>query len=293
MDIPLESLLKEYSRVYDKHAKNAEMNDEEKHRFATMIIWKDYVARPPATMMQIVMAGIGGDRLTSSNKLQGEAMVLVKNYEGKYKLRRLVMQESAISARSQLVPYAGYKVKLGEFAAGGDLVADDRADFSNPVSTGLTFEKLMEIVKAVRVPTLAEAVKYASKENSAGYSDSTDWKIVRGVIASKPYVGLRKDKKTRFGVINLIDTSLGNQEPELTDDGQIVRPGFTAWIAPELAKYAQDSLIELAGPISIAKPKADEDTGKNASVKTKKASMNAYAIKLIAGEILEDEKDEQ
>ena len=271
------------------------MTEEEKHRYAIMILWKDYVARPPADFKQIIIAGIGGDRLTSSDKMQGEAMILIADVNKKYILRRLVMQESAIPARSQLVQYAGYKVKLGEFAVGGDLVADDRADFSSPINTGLTFAKLMEIVGAKRVPTLLEAIKYGSKMKADGYPDTADWRIVRGVIASKPYIGLRKDKKTKFAVINLIDTSLGNQEPELTEDGQIVRPGFTAWIAPELAKYAQDSLIELAGPINVSKEsKADKEkrvaAGKPAPKPT--ASMNAYVINLIAGERIEGEKSE-
>lgn len=281
--IAYEALVKEYAQVYDTHAKNAEMTDEEKHRYAIMILWKDYVARPPADFKNIIIAGIGGDRLTQTNKLQGEAMVLAPNSDKKLILRRLVMQETAIAARAQLVQYAGYKVKIGEFAAGGDLVADDRADFSSPVNTGLTFAKLMELVGAKRVPTLIEAIKYPSKINSAGYVDSTDWKIVRGVVSSNPYVGDRKDKKTKFGVYNIMDTSLGNQEPEITADGQIIRPGFTAWSAPELCKWAKDSLLEFAGTISLSKDK-DKD-GKTQKVI---ASMNAYVINPIAAEKIQE-----
>ena len=291
--IAYEILLKEYAQTYDTHARNAEMTDEEKHRYAIMILWKDYVARPPAEIKQIIIAGIGGVRLTSTNKLQGEAMVLAPNTEKKLILRRLVLQESAIQFLPQLVQYAGYKVKLGEFAAGGDLVADDRADFSSPINTGLTFAKLMEQIRATRVPSLTEAIKYPSKVKSDGYPDTTDWKIVRGVVSNNPYVGERKDKKTRFGVYNIMDTSLGNQEPELTEDGQIIRPGFTVWCAPELCKWAKDSLLEFAGTIGTNQEskevkKAREAAGKPAPKLT--ASMNGYVINPIAAERLQ-EKD--
>ena len=270
------------------------MTDEEKHRYAIMILWKDYVARPPAEIKQIIIAGIGGVRLTSTNKLQGEAMVLAPNTEKKLIMRRLVLQETAIQFLPQLVQYAGYKVKLGEFSSGGDLVADDRADFNSPINTGLTFEKLMTQIGAKRVPTLSEAIKYPSKTKADGYPDTTDWRIIRGIVSNNPYVGDRKDKKTKFGVYNLMDMSLGNQEPELTEDGQIIRPGFTIWCAPELCKWAKDSLLEFAGTMGVSKESKEDKEKRVAQGKPAPkpiASLNGYVINPIAAERVPEKGD--
>lgn len=240
--------------------------DESRYRYSLMVLWNNYINRPPAKLTKIIVVALGSIRRTRrTGKLQGEVMTLCKDANGTH-LRRLVLQEPALHYRQELVEFAGYSVKLGEFSSGGDLVADNRAVFENPVRTGLTPERVLKIIGAVRIPTLLEMAKpeYLSKviKTATGtYVDVTDWKVVRGLV-DRSYRGPRKkDPEIDMGVYNVVDLSLARNE---SNDGQNRSPAITVWCAPEYVKWADDSELEFAGPVSV-----DNDGV---------PSMNAYMI---------------
>jgi len=252
--IKQEDILADYARLFNDPFVQQDpqfKGDEDRHRYTITVVWNNFINRPPVKPTDFIIVGIGTEQLTKRGKT-AEIMVLCPNKQTKkYDLRRLVLQEPVVTAKKDLSQqlFAGYRVKLGEFSSGGDLVADNRSIFENPIATGLTFEKFLSIIDVSRIPSLAEAVNFPSKRGSDGYVDRTDWKIVRGLIYSD-YHGLRKDGETEFGVFNVVDLSL-DSKTTISEDGTIVRPGFTVWVAPELMKWARDSECDFVGPIAV------------------------------------------
>jgi len=238
-------------------------SDEERHAFCIKIIMKNYLLRPPVKPETVIVVGLGSERITSGGMRQREIMVLWQQPNSKkWILRRLVLQEPVVDEAKNLVLFAAYQnVMLGEFSPGGDFVADNRADFSKPIKTKLNYDTLLKVVGAQRVPSLKEAAKYASRKGADGYTDVTDWKIVRGII-DRYYVGQRKDG-TPFAVMNIVDESIMNKT-YVTEDGKILRPGFTVWVAPEFVRYSRDSECDFVGTIAV------DEKGE--------ASMNAYLV---------------
>jgi len=118
-------------------------------------------------------------------------------------------------------------VKLGEFSS-GDLVADNRAKFNNPVKLKLSPQEILAKIGIQRVANLSQAKNFLSKIGSDGYVVETDWKVVRGIIV-RAYRGTRKDG-TGFGVYTIVDDSL-EDEPMVT--------------------YAVESECDFAGTIQV------------------------------------------
>lgn len=258
-------IVKDYIRYFEDPYVQEDKSfsgDEARHKYTAMILWNSYINRPPVKLVNIIIAGLGGVRTTRAGKKQGEAFTLFKYKDG-YRPRRIVFQEDIVDVLKELVPLAAYKTKLGEFSAGGDYVADNRSIFDTPINTNLTAEKVLQMIRAERVPKLSDTKNYPSKINAAGYVDSSDWKIVSGLVYSS-YRGPRKnDPDSEMGVYNIIDFSL-SRETTVSEDGRASRPGFTCWCAPELVIYEDESELEFAGPISLSK--------------TGEASMNIYLI---------------
>jgi len=242
-------------------------DDNERHRYAVAVLWTRYVSRPPVREYDIIPAGITGERVTSTGKKTAEVYALVKSRTG-VKPRRIVLQEPVVDLRKTInlpTPESSFKytVKLGEFSQGGDMIADNRAKFDNPVLLKANAWQVLERWGAKKIDKLADAKKFPSKTGSDGYVDRLDWRIVRGII-TRQYRGERDDG-TEFGVITITDLSL-NDEPTVTADGRVLQPGFSVWVAPEFVNIYQDeSEIDAVGTIQIAR-----NTGE--------PFMNAYLI---------------
>jgi len=241
--------------------------DEERHRYAIAVLWTRYVSRPPVQEYEIIPVGFSGERIASTGKKTAEIYALVKN-KTDVKLRRIVLQESVIDLRKQInLPTSEnsfkYTVKLGEFAPGGDMIADNRAKFDAPSLLKANAEQILEKCGAKKIERLADMKKFPSKTGSDGYVDRLDWRVVRGIII-RQYRGEREDG-TEFGVLTVTDLSL-NEEPTVMTDGRVLQPGFSIWVAPEFVNVYQDeSEIEAVGTVQIAR-----DTGE--------PFMNAYLI---------------
>lgn len=241
--------------------------DEERHRYAVAVLWTRYVSRPPVREFEVIPVGVAGERVSSTGKKSAEVYALVKDKKG-VRLRRIVLQGPVTDLRKEVNLPSGpnsfkYTVKLGEFAQGGDMIADNRAKFDNPTLLKASAEQILGRTGAKRVERLKDAEKFPSKTGSDGYLDRSDWRVVRGIITHQ-YRGDRKDG-SEFGVLTITDLSL-NDEPTVSSDGKVIQPGFTLWVAPEFVNMFQDeSEVDAAGTIQISK-------------KSGESQMNAYLL---------------
>lgn len=242
-------------------------SDEERHRYAIAVLWTRYVSRPPVKEFEVIPVGLSGERVTTTGKRTAEVYALVKSRRG-VKLRRIVLQGSITEKRKEInLPNLQnsfkYNVKLGEFSKGGDMIADNRAKFDEPVLLKASARQILERAGAKRIERLKDAEKFPSKTGSDGYLDRTDWRITRGII-TRQYRGERDDG-SEFGVLTITDLSM-NDEPTVTADGRVLQPGFSVWVAPEFVNMYQDeSEIDCVGTIQIGR-------------KTGEAQMNAFLL---------------
>lgn len=233
--------------------------DEERHRYAVAVLWTRYVSRPPVKPFVVIPVGFSGLRIARSGVATSNLFAFIK-YGSDTKLKRIVFRAEVADMYKEIVLCSKYEVKLGEFST-GDLIADNRAKFINPVATNLTPAGVLEKLNPKRI-ALKEAEKMPSRIDSTGYVDTLDWRVVRGIIVSN-YRG-KRDDGTEFGVYGLSDATL-NSEPKVTSDGKILRPGFTVWVPPELMVFEKESEIDAIGTITISR-------------KTNEASMNAFLL---------------
>jgi len=225
-------------------------SDEERHRYAAAVLRARDFARPPGREYEIIPIGFSGKRLTETGTPMSTVYVLVKDSRG-VKLKRLVLRDEMADLYKVITLFAKYKVKLGEFSS-GDLVADNRAKFNNPVKLKLSPQDILAKIGVQRVANLKQTKNFISKIGSDGYVVETDWKVVRGIIV-RAYRGTRKDG-TEFGVYTIVDDSL-EDEPIVTPDGKVIPPGFSVWVAPEQMIYAVESECDFAGTIQVGSDK--------------------------------------
>lgn len=221
---------------------------EEKHSYASTVLWTRYISRPPVRTEEIIPIGYSPPRITRTGVEQANLFALVKGQKG---IKRIVLRGGMVSKLREITLLSKYSVKLGRFSS-GDYVADNRAKFEDPVMVpGLTFDVILDKIGAKRV-TIKEAVRNPSKQGSDGYIDQTDWRIVRGVIIGS-YRGLREDG-TEWARYIIADDSIGlNEEPTITSDGRLRRPGMTVWVAPEMLIYQDESECDFVGTVSLNK----------------------------------------
>lgn len=275
-EISREEITRDYTEIFEDPFIQEDpqfTTDEERHRYAVAVLWTRYVSRPPVKEFEIIPVGISGERITSTGKKTAEAYALVKGNRG-VKLRRIVLQGPMADMRKEITLNAKYNVKLGEFSKGGDMIADNRSRFTDPVRLRLTPHELLDKIPGVkRIQRLKDAEEFPSIRGSDGYLDRTDWRVVRGII-TREYRGERENG-TEFGVYTITDLTL-DEEPKVTSDGRVLQPGFTVWTPPELMTYSIESECDFCGTISIDR-------------KTREPSMNAFLIipvhaRRIAGE---------
>jgi len=233
-------------------------SDEERHRYAVMVLWTRYVARPPVQEFTLVPIGIGGMRLArSSGKPNCEIYVLIK---GQNKIKRIACRGPLSDLYRNVNLFDQYTVKLGEFQKGGDLIADNRTKFEKPKRLKLKPAELMSKIGVKKI-SVAAASKFPSAQRSDGYLDRGDWRCVQGIII-REYRGTRDDE-TQFGVYTIADETL-NGEPTVADDGTVLLPGFTVWVDPSLMVYQTEDEVACYGTVSVTREG--------------EAQMNAYSI---------------
>ncbi len=234
-------------------------SDEERHRYAAMVLWTRYVARPPVEEYTVVPIGIGGMRLARSSGIpSSEIYVLVK---GQKKIKRITCRGPLSDMHKKVNFFHQYtNVKLGEFSKGGDMIADNRTRFEKPKRLKLKPAELYEKA-GVKQISVAAASKFPSAMKEDGWLDRSDWRAIRGIILRENR-GTRKDD-TEYGVYTIADETM-NGEPTVADDGTILMPGFSVWVDPSLMVYQTEDELECFGTVTINK--AGE------------AQMNAFSI---------------
>jgi len=229
--------------------------EDAKLRHAALILWSKYVARPPIQEYEVIPVGIDHEIVTKNGDIQSGIFVLTR--EGK--IRRVVFRGREVERIRYINLFHKYKVKLGVFSS-GDFIVDDRSVFNSPEMTKLTADVLKEKLSIPRI-SIADSNRYLSRQTSDGYVDTTDWKVISGVI-------IRSKKGERdgrnWGVYTITDGSLS--EDIVTPD-YIIRTQFTVWMNPLLMSYDNGDYCEFYGSIHISREK--------------EIFMNAYYVKPI------------
>lgn len=216
--------------------------DEERHKYSSAVLWARYVARPPVKEYEVIPLGFSPQRMTKTG-LMSSLFALV-NEDGQVRLKRIVLRDKEVQALKIITPFCKYSVKLGRFSS-GDLIADPRTKWENPVSVNLDPIKFLEKIGVKRV-SIKDAKENVSKITSSGYVEETDWKIVRGII-TRAFRGKREDG-TEWACYTIIDANDTGEE----FDEQYVK-GFTVWIAPELMVMDEESEADFVGTIQLSK----------------------------------------
>ena len=181
--------------------------------------------------------------------------------KGQKKIKRIACRGPLSDLYKYVNLFDQYTVRLGEFADGGDLIADNRTKFEKPKRLKVKPFELMEKI-GVKQIAIGDAAKFPSAQKDDGYLDRGDWRCIRGMVI-REYKGSREDG-TEFGVYTIADDTLTASEPTVAADGTILVPGFTVWADPSLMVYQVEDEIACYGTISV------NELGE--------AQMNAYAI---------------
>ena len=247
--------------VVDKQFKT----DEERAKYAGAVLWTRYVSRPPMRENDIIPWGCEGERITRKGKAQSSVYAFVKTKSGIIP-KRIVLSGPIASKVRDIVRDAKYTVKLGEFQKGGDMIADNRSFFENPVMMNMTPESLIQRLSATRIELKdvhADNKLALSKTDSKGYVITSDLKVVRGIMV-RPTTWERDDH-TKGGVFTLANDTL-EQEATVAADGTVQTPGLTCWTAPHLLIYQPESEVDAIGTIRRKDKKSTE------------VNMNCYRI---------------
>jgi len=227
--------------------------DEERHLYAVAVLHSRYVARPPMKTVTLVPVGYTGRRIArSSGQPNCTISVVVK---GDRKIKRVICRGELLSDLYRSINlFHQYDVKLGEFKEGGDLIADNRSKFENPIKLKIQPAQMMEQLGVKRV-SIKDAAKFPSAQRKgqrkgSSYIDRSDWRVVRGIIV-RDFRGTRDDETT-YGAYTIADATVQG-EPIVLDDGTIIRPGFTVWTDPAHMVYAVEDEVDCYGPISVNK----------------------------------------
>jgi len=225
-------------------------SDEERHRYASAVLWTRYVSRPPVAEFEIIPIGFDGKRISRAGNPTSTIFVLSKEKNG-VKLRRVSCPREVATLYRDVTLFAKYNVKLGQFRGGGDFIADNRTKFEHPILLRLKPNEIMEKFGpklGIKRVTVKEAEKFPSVKRSDGYTDLTDWRVVRGIIVREAR-GTRDDE-TEWAMYIISDESV-NAEPTVAPDGTIIQPGMPVWHPPEMHVYRVESECDFYGTIVL------------------------------------------
>ena len=263
-DIPLEQVQKEYENFFNSDFIRDDSqfaDDDERHRYAKGVFWTRYILRKPVKAFNFIPIGMDSVRKGKSTGLLNTAIFAL---DDKGKLSRISLKGDVCKSVKDITLFSMYKgVQLGEFKDSADLIADDRAEFKNPIQVNMDPKQLVDTLN-IEYTTVIDANRHLSKIDSTGYVDKTDWKAVRGFIQRANKSG--PDSDSEWGVYTIVDETVDPEkiEPEVTPSGEILPPGFSVWISPNLMNYGRESECVFLGTIT-------KDT-------KGKISMNCYSV---------------
>jgi len=277
--IPIVEIQAEYDKIFESSEGQAQVQfpsatpDQRiifRQRYAVGKVWTDLVTRPPQEEMEIIYCGHGGLRYTRGTLKAYCNMFAITIDAKKPTLSRIVARGSYADLFRNLNFLTRYKVKLGRFASGGDLIVDSRSEFVVDQIMNIPVEAFNKTLGIPKV-TVKGAVQNPSKQQG-GWPIATDWRCILGYVGGDPRTWIdKKDKKSAKGVCNIVDETV-EEQPTVDDQGNIISPGLTAWTPPEHLIVNDGDYCAFYGTIGVS---TDNKTGE------KSAAMNCYLIRPI------------
>ena len=266
----IESLREEFEKIYEDDFIQSDPSfdtDESRQKYALQVFWTRFVGRPPIKPYTIIPVGVDSIR---KNKSSGILTTSLFALDKTKKLRRISLKGEICSIVDDITFFSAYKdVQLGSFKDSQDLQADDRAEFNHPVEVDVTPE---ELIKMLNIPyvTIKDAKDNLSKVGSDGYVHQNDWRAVRGIINTSSQA--KEDSESQWGVYHIRDETIpADAKSRVTKSGQVITPGMSLWVSPNIMLYDRDSDCIFLGPTVVAK---DKKTKKP----TGEINMNCYCI---------------
>jgi len=242
-----------------------------RQRYAVGKVWTDLVTRPPQEEFEVIYCGHDGLRYArGSLKPYSNMFVITMDTKRQAALSRIVARGALADIFRNLNFLTRYRVNLGKFQGGGDLIVDTRTEFIVDQMVNLPVDAFNRALN-IPVVTVKGSVQKPSKKQG-NWPIATDWRCILGYVGGEPRTWVDKsDKKTHRGVCNIVDETV-EEQPTVDDQGNIISPGITAWTAPEHLIVNDGDYCAFYGTIGVD---TDNKTG------AQKASMNCYLIRPI------------
>jgi hypothetical protein len=174
--------------------------------------------------------------------------------DGGYEIRRIIGRGGYALFYQKVNLGNVYKdVDLGSFGKNSkDFSVDERAKFANPIIPPKDMSAYIENFGIIRTNLNQMKNNLSKKVTSAtgSFVDSTDLRVIRGMIIGDPRINERDGIKK--SVFNISDMSVDLAKP-IGPDGQPVQTSMAIWIAPELAVYGSNSQVDAIGTLTINK----------------------------------------
>jgi len=260
-----------------------QMLNQLRHSMAIGKMWKDTIYKWPEEELTFVYLGHGGLRVAKASKrLMSDMFMIVPDKQNKPMIRRLQARGERSEVFRELMTLGRYHANLTKHPQGTDYRIEDNTVINLLAQINMPIDEFNKIL-GIAVIKVKDTPQYLSKKQGK-YTDSTDWRCIFGTFGGDPRTGDRKDGKTQYGVINIIDETCDKEIRKDAASGRDIYPGISAWVAPEHLIYTPDSFCAFYGTLDL-------DTA------TKKPVMNCYMIrpigaKLVTPKIDDDELEE-
>ena len=260
--ISRETIIKEYQREFEISGTFAtkqfpsstpEKLLEMRQRYAIGKAFQMLIQRPPVADYTYIYLGHQGKKMSKGGKAPYINAYVGVQEAGEFKIKRMVGNGKYADTPLALAPLTIYTSSLGKFAEGGDFILDDRANVRPVQPSNLTVYALCEQLK-IPIVTIAEAYENPSKTiASTGYVVDTDWRCIIGFVSGTPRTFKPKDAAETSdilsGVITITDMTV-QEKPTQDNQGRIIMPGITGWVAPEFTIFDDGAYCAFLGPIT-------------------------------------------
>jgi hypothetical protein len=242
-------------------------SDEQRHRWASGAFWNRNMSRRPVSPMTLIPIGVDAIK---KNKTSGYPQTSLFVLDTKGKLRRMSLTGDVCFKTKQINFFHMYKdVKVSEFKDSGDLGADDRTVFENPIPIDMSPVDIIEQLGIEKVP-LNDVQNHLSAKDSTGYANKKDWKCVHGFVGFSKQVSYEEGE---YGESGRILVSSGDDENvSVSADGDVLSSQLNCWASPTLQNYPKESECYFLGTLTEGKRKTKDGREENT------ISMNCYCI---------------
>ena len=263
--IPVDTLKLDYEVIFKDPFIQKDpqfQTDEERHRYATATLWTRFVGRAPLLDVNVVPVGVAPKRLSKKGTAYASLFVLVKGKDGALKLARIAFQGDTIAELAGVTFFSAYTPKLGKFKQSEDFICDTRTKWENPKSLGAKPGDMLSRIQNIRRVTIEKAASFPSLTDQAGYANTLDWRVIRGMVWRKND-GIRKDGTT-WANYTIGDDTTGRDD-KVTKEGKVIPAGFTVWCDKLVWGFNNEDECDFYGTVAI-------------NPKDGTVSMNAYQV---------------